>query len=152
MVYAKFMHGHFHGLLPVCFASFFVESRYLHSYHTRHSALRNYNVTNFKTSKGQKSIQFLGPKIWNDIPHDMRILSKVPFKTKMKSLILSCYWFSHYSSIHLLQLNTHISIVMNIHFSHCSCVNSTSVTNFTFRSWFILFSLHHWFITYIFLP
>ena len=84
---AKFMHGHFHGLLPVCFASFFVESRYLHSYHTRHSSLRNYNVTNFKTSKGQKSIQFLGPKIWNDIPHDMRILSKVPFKTKMKSLV-----------------------------------------------------------------
>ena len=86
---AKFMHSHFHGLLPICFSTFFVEIRYLHRYNTRHSSLRNYNVTNFRTSKGQKSIQFLGPKIWNSVPYDMRNLSKINFKIRMKNHILS---------------------------------------------------------------
>ena len=86
---AKFMHSHFHGLLPICFSTFFVESRYLHRYNTRHSSLRNYNVTNFRTSKGQKSIQFLGPSIWNSVPYDMRNLSKINFKIRMKNHILS---------------------------------------------------------------
>ena len=87
----KFMHGHSQGLLPICFSSFFVETRYLHGYHTRHSYLRNYNISHFKTSKGQRSIQFLGPKLWNDVPNDIRNLSKVSFKIKMKNLILSRY-------------------------------------------------------------
>ena len=87
----KFMHVHSQGLLPICFTSFFVETRHLHGYHTRHSYLRNYNITHFKTNKGQKSIQFLGPKLWNDVPNDMRNLSKVNFKIKMKNLILSRY-------------------------------------------------------------
>ena len=46
---AKFMHGHFHGLLPICFAPFFIETRHLHGHNTRHSGLDNYNVSSFKT-------------------------------------------------------------------------------------------------------
>ena len=88
---AKFMHGHFHGLLPICFAPFFIETRHLHGHNTRHSGLNNYNVSSFKTNKGQKSIQFLGPKIWNDIPNDIRALSKLKFKFEMKNLFLSRY-------------------------------------------------------------
>ena len=88
---AKFMHGHFHDLLPVCFAPFFVETRYLHNYSTRHSGSRNYNITTAKTSRGQKSIKFLGPKLWNEVPNDLRTLSKVNFKIKMKNLLLARY-------------------------------------------------------------
>ena len=87
----KFMHGHFHGNLPTCFSSFFIESRYVHPYSTRHSDYRNYNVSNFRTNRGQRSIQFLGPKVWNNIPIEIRNVSKETFKNKMKRLIFSRY-------------------------------------------------------------
>ena len=88
---AKFMRNHTDGSLPNCFASFFVESRYLHSYNTRSSHSRNYNISNFRTCRGQRSIQFLGPKLWNDIPSEIRNAPKHRFKNKMEKLI-----FSHY--------------------------------------------------------
>ena len=88
---SKFMHSHFHNSLPLCFSSFFVESRYLHSYPTRHAEQRNYNVSMFRTNRGKRSIQFLGPTIWNNTPNEIRSLSKTSFKNKMKSSILSRY-------------------------------------------------------------
>ena len=88
---AKFMHSHSHGNLPACFTSFFVESRFLHNYTTRFSSSRNYNITNFRTNRGQRSIQFLGPKVWNQVPNEIRNVSKQTFKNEMKRLIFSRY-------------------------------------------------------------
>ena len=88
---AKFMHGHFNGLLPVCFSSFFVEIGNFHTYNTRSTSLRNYNSMAFKSTRGQRSIQYYGPKIWNEIPLSMKSISKNNFKKKYKDLILSYY-------------------------------------------------------------
>ena len=88
---AKFMHGHFHGTLPICFSSFFIESRYLHRYNTRQTSGTNYNISNFRTNRGQRSIQFQGPKIWNEIPNDIRNSAFLNFKINVKRLIFSKY-------------------------------------------------------------
>ena len=88
---AKFMHGHYNNLLPVCFSSFFIEMGNAHSYNTRSTVAGNYNVKGFRSSRGQRSIQYYGPKVWNDTPFDMRDISKVNFKTKYKNIVLSHY-------------------------------------------------------------
>ena len=69
---AKFMHGHSQGTLPICFYSFFIESRNLHNYNTRATANSNYNISNFTTNWGKRSIQCYGPKIWNELPNEIK--------------------------------------------------------------------------------
>ena len=88
---AKFMHGHFNSSLPVCFSAFFLETGDSHRYYTRSSSRRNYNLMGFRSMRGQRSIQYYGPKIWNDIPLSMKSMSKAGFKKKYKNFILSNY-------------------------------------------------------------
>ena len=51
---AKFMHSHFHGTLPRCFAPLFQEIGGLHRYDTRSTRRRNYEVVARRTTRGQK--------------------------------------------------------------------------------------------------
>ena len=88
---AKFMHGHHKNMLPTCFADFFQERSETHSYNTRSSSQRNYSLVACRSTQGQRSIRFYGPKIWNSIPTSSRDLSKYKFKKYYKDFVLSKY-------------------------------------------------------------
>ena len=85
---AKFMHGHFHQTLPVCFSSFFKEND-SHDHYTRSRSRRNYLAVNCRSARGQKSIKYHGPIIWNEIPTSCRNSSKYSFKKQYKEYIFS---------------------------------------------------------------
>ena len=88
---AKFMHGHHNHILPVCFSSFFQESGTNHSHYTRSLAHMNYDTILCRTSRGQRSIRFYGPKLWNDIPLSIKMRSKNYFNKQYKSFVLASY-------------------------------------------------------------
>ena len=73
------------------FTSFFQERRFTHNYNTHSSTRQNDSLTAYKTRRGQRSIKYYGPKIWNDIPTSSRNLSKYQFKKFYKDLTLSNY-------------------------------------------------------------
>ena len=85
---AKFMHKHHNASLPSCFASFFSCS---FQRFTRTSTNHNYNTPFYRTSRGQRSIKFYGPQIWNSLPFEFRRFSLYQFKKEYKNLILSNY-------------------------------------------------------------
>ena len=85
------MHGHFNDTLPNRFNNFFHEVNTSHTYNTRAARNRNYTTISCRTSRGQRSIRFYGPKIWNNIPLPHRNLSKLKFKKECKIRILSNY-------------------------------------------------------------
>ena len=78
--------------LTVFFSDFFQEIGSVHQYNTRASNNRNYNTISCRSSRGQKSIKYYGPKIWNDIPNSCRDLPKIAFKKQFKNIIFSKYW------------------------------------------------------------
>jgi len=84
----KFMHKHHNKSLPNCFNSFFSISQ---QRATRSSSNLNYNTPFYRSNKGQRSIKFYGPKIWNSIPLPVRNLSFIDIKKQYKNLILSKY-------------------------------------------------------------
>ena len=88
---AKFMHGHHKKVLPTCFDDFFHERSNTHSYNTRSASRKNYSLVACRSSQGQRSIRFYGPKIWNSIPTSSRDLSKHRFKKYYKDFVLSKY-------------------------------------------------------------
>ena len=95
---AKFMHGHFSENLPRCFRTFFhFEENPVTRYSVRlnseriNSECTKYAMPIYRTSRGQRSIRYHGPKIWNKLPVSFHNLSKIQFKKKYKNLILSKY-------------------------------------------------------------
>ena len=88
---AKFMHAHHNDQLPECFTSFFRESGTNHNHHTRSVANISYEPVLCRTARGQRSIRFYGPKIWNDISLSIKQASKIKFKREYKSVIFSQY-------------------------------------------------------------
>ena len=88
---AKFMHAHHNNQLPECFNSFFRESGSNHNHYTRSVANISYDPLQCRTSRGQRSIRFYGPKVWNDIPLLVKQTSKIEFKRGFKSTIFSRY-------------------------------------------------------------
>ena len=88
---AKFMHSHHNKTLPDCFLSIFQENSENHTHYTRASEDIIYNTILCRTVRGQRSILFNGPKIWNDIPLSIKKASKNKFKKQYKTHILSSY-------------------------------------------------------------
>ena len=88
---AKFMHSHHNNILPDCFRSFFQESGINHDHNTRSSNSLSYDTIFCRTLRGQRSIRFYGPKIWNEIPLTTKSAAKKSFKKLYKSLVFSKY-------------------------------------------------------------
>ena len=88
---AKFMHGHHNNSLPVCFSSFFQESGNNHTHYTRNSVQINYDTIQCRTVRGERSIRFYGPKIWNEIPLSIKTVSDKTFKKQYKLFVFSSY-------------------------------------------------------------
>jgi len=65
---AKFMCSFYKGGLPNYFDNYFAEIASVHKYQTRLASLQKYYLTRMKTSLGQLSLKYIGPKIWSNIP------------------------------------------------------------------------------------
>ena len=88
---SKFMHSHHNNLLPDIFSSFFQISGANHTHFTRSTVNIMYDVDRCRTVRGQRSIRYLGPKVWNDIPISIKTVSKLAFKKEYKVFILAGY-------------------------------------------------------------
>ena len=62
--------------LPICFNEYFVLPSKVHSYSTRFVTGENYFLTHFNKSNSQRSIRYQGPKIWNELPADIRNIAQ----------------------------------------------------------------------------
>ena len=85
---SKFIHGHYNEKLPSCFNTFF---QLANNRSTRNTANKAYYVPYYRSTRGQRSIRFYGPKIWNKLPVSFHDLNKNNFKKEHKNLILSKY-------------------------------------------------------------
>jgi len=85
---AKFMYSFCNGGLPNHFNNYFAEIASVHKYHTRLASLQQYYLPRMKTSLGQLSLKYIGPKIWSNIPEKLKSSSPYSFGKNMKK---SCY-------------------------------------------------------------
>ena len=61
-----------------------------HSISTRYASNMNYRVPLFTTNRGQKSIKFTGPKVWSQIPLEIKEIGfRKPFSRGMKNYLLN---------------------------------------------------------------
>ena len=58
--------------LPICFNEYVVSPSKVHSYSTRFVPSDNYSLTRFNTSNSRRSVCYQGPKIWNELPGDIK--------------------------------------------------------------------------------
>ncbi len=74
------------GNLPNCFDNFFLLGSSVHQYCTRQASKGNLYLGNKNTLQyGLKSLRYLGAKLWNDIPVEIRsIRLKHSFKMQLK--------------------------------------------------------------------
>ena len=87
---AKFMYSFHNGGLPNHFDNYFAEIASVHKYQTRLASLQKYYLPRMKTSLGQLSLKYIGPKIWSNIPENLKSSSPYSFGKKYKKVLLSC--------------------------------------------------------------
>jgi len=86
---AKFMYSFYNGGLPNHFDNYFAEIASVQKYQTRLASLQQYYWPRMKTSLGQLSLKYIGPKIWSNIPEKLKSSSPYSFGKKYKKK--SCY-------------------------------------------------------------
>ena len=64
---------------------------WFHHYCIRTSTKSNFVETSARTEKGKSTISFSGPKIWREMPSDMKNLCNNSFKYQYKRQLLNCY-------------------------------------------------------------
>ena len=135
---SKFMHSHFQGTLPICFCSFFIESRFLHNYRTRSTVNGPYRASNFKTNWGKRSIQYHGPIFWNRLPNDIKsVSSKLSFKKMTKNWLFSQYWYLLIALIFLFSFGN--VIIFEFTFQHNQHIRLSIVFTYQSNSIYIFF-------------
>ena len=87
----KFMHNHHNSISPDYFVNFFQKVNRSHAHSTRASNSEKYVIKACRTSKGQRSIKYSGPKFWNDLPNYLINLSKNKLKNDYKSYVFASY-------------------------------------------------------------
>jgi len=78
------------GGLPNHFDNYFAEIASVHKYQTRRAPLQKYYLPKMKTSLGQLSLKYIGPKIWSYIPENLKSSSAYSFGIKYKKIPLAC--------------------------------------------------------------
>lgn len=63
----------------------------IHHYKTRLAAKQNYFQPRKKTELGKKTLSYIGPKIWQEVPTELKSLSYYQFKKKLKCFLTSQY-------------------------------------------------------------
>ena len=69
---AKFMYSFYNGGLPNYFDNYFAEIASVYKYQTRLASLQKYCLPRMKTSLGQQSLKYIGPKIWSNILENLK--------------------------------------------------------------------------------
>ena len=96
---ANFMYSINNGGLPNHFDNYFADIASVPKYQTRLASLQKYYLPRMKTSLGQLSLKYIGPKIWSNIPEKLKSSSPYSFGKKYKKVLLSCQtscWSSFY--------------------------------------------------------
>ena len=62
--------------LPNCFNEYFVLPSKVRSYSIRFVTGDNYSLTRFNKSNSQRSVCYQGPKIWNELPADIKNIAQ----------------------------------------------------------------------------
>ena len=87
-----FVHSHYNNKLLPNLQSYFTYVNACHSYATRWQACElNYHIPRFRSLKAQRSIKYMGVKIWNSIPLEIRKLHSKKFKKSLKEFYLKSY-------------------------------------------------------------
>ena len=81
MELAKFMYN-YNNNLPNCFNQYFTRITNIHNYNTRASK-NNYFMPRKNSVKGQSGLNYLGPRLWSEIPDNVK------YKKTLKSFINS---------------------------------------------------------------
>ena len=87
---ATFIYKYEHNLLPDPFLDKFKYNNQVHNYNTR--STHKFHLWSVKSIYEAKSINYIGPKLWNSIPHDITKSQFVSsFRNKYKTLLISNY-------------------------------------------------------------
>ena len=76
------------NLLPKIFDNYFSYAKSYHSRTTRFSLNNHLTIPLFKSNQTQRSIKYIGPKIWNSISHNLKIMTFNKFKKNYKLVLL----------------------------------------------------------------
>ena len=68
---------------------------HMHNHHTRSSSKSYYFIPWKRTEFGKKSLSFVGPKVWQIVPEELKLLFFNQFKKKLKLHFISKYSFDH---------------------------------------------------------
>jgi len=81
---ATFMYKYINKLLPPLFSNIFLRNDQIHTYSTRKAAdLRSHTC---RTNLKKFTILYLGPKIWNELPSDIKHVPTImQFSKKLKN-------------------------------------------------------------------
>ena len=88
---AKLMYQFTHSKLPLNFNHYGAYASDVSSYSTRRTSSNDIFLPRFMSSKTQHSIKYIGAKIWNNIPSDLKNTSYSKFKESYKKFLLSKY-------------------------------------------------------------
>ena len=87
----KFMHSFYHNNLPEVFDDYFKSANAHHTHDTRSIIQKTYYLQRINSHCGQSSCFFMGTKIWNNIPRNIKLLSKFNFNKLIKKNLISQY-------------------------------------------------------------
>ena len=80
-----------HNSLPDCFREYFVEVINKHKHLTR-SSTNNFYVPRKKCAKGQSGLNYLGPRLWLEIPDNIKKKNTMKsFTVSYKKLLIESY-------------------------------------------------------------
>ena len=87
----KFVHSFYHQNLPDNFKNYFSSANNQHSYTTRSLTNKNYFIERVNTKYGLSTCAYIGAEIWNNIPSEIKNMSRYGFNKRFKKQIVSSY-------------------------------------------------------------
>jgi len=78
------MYSFYNAGLRNHFDNYFTEIASVHKYQKSFASLQKCYLPRMKTSLGQLSLKYVGPKIWSDIPENLKSLSPYSFGKQYK--------------------------------------------------------------------
>ena len=62
-----------------------------HNHNTRYTAKGNYFIPQTPTIIGKKAFSYVGPKVWQEVPPEIKLCSFPSFKFKLKKYFVNKY-------------------------------------------------------------
>ena len=89
--YAKFMYKFENNSLPIFFNNYFTQLDSIHSYNSCQKKQNRYFFSRCSTNFGKNTLHYLGLQTWSKIPPEIKNLSYIGFKKKLKKHLLNAY-------------------------------------------------------------